>query len=82
MIKINVTYVSRKWYRDVDGKGTLDLRQWRWYFRTYKNVWGFHLRVFGVHFNIREKNATAKLINIFRERYNKDNAKQLHLSGQ
>ena len=35
-----------------------------WYFRTYKFVRGFMLRIFGVHINIRERNATEKLIRI------------------
>ena len=57
-MKINVNYVSRKWY---DNK---NISSWFWYFKPYKYIKGFNMRICGIHFNIREKNATDKLISI------------------
>jgi len=56
-MKINVNYISRKWY----DKATI--KSWFWYFRAYNYIRGFNMRICGVHFNIRENNATQKLIN-------------------
>ncbi len=56
-MKINVNYVSRKWY----DKSTI--KSWFWYFRSYSYIKGFNMRICGVHFNIRENNGTQKLIN-------------------
>ena len=36
--------------------------QWVWMFRKYKYVKGFVMRIFGVYINVRESNATEKLI--------------------
>ena len=55
-MKINVNYVSRKWY----DKSTI--KSWFWYFRSYSYIKGFNMRICGVHFNIRENNGTQKLI--------------------
>ena len=55
---INVNYVSRKWYDNTN------IDQWLWYFKRYAYIKGFNMRICGIHFNIREKNATAKLIAI------------------
>lgn len=55
-MEINVNYVSRKWY------DSTNIGWWFWYFKPYKYIKGFNMRICGVHFNIREKNATAKLI--------------------
>lgn len=56
-MKINVNYVSRKWY----DKETI--KSWFWYFRPYVYIKGFNIRICGAHFNIRENNSTQKLIN-------------------
>jgi hypothetical protein len=56
-MKINVNYVSRKWY----DKSTI--KSWFWYFKPYSYIKGFNIRICGVHFNIRENNDTQKLIN-------------------
>jgi len=60
-MKINVYYTKKIHYKDApDG-----CRQWRFYFERYKFIKGFRMRIFGVYFNVREKNATAKLIKMF-----------------
>jgi len=56
-MKININYVSRKWYN----KTTIN--SWFWYYKPYVNIIGFNTRICGVHFNIKENNATQKLIN-------------------
>ena len=55
-MKININYVSRKWYN----KTTIN--SWFWYYKPYVNIKGFVIRICGIDINIREKNATAKLI--------------------
>ena len=63
-MKINIKYTERKYYRDApDG-----YRQWRFHFHRYKYVRGFVMRIFGWYFNVRENNATVKLIEKFKER--------------
>lgn len=57
-MKVNISYCSTKFY------GKTNITQWMWYFKKYKNVRGFILRVFGVYINIRENNSTEKLIKI------------------
>ena len=42
-------------------------KEWFFYYKQYKNVKGFNLRILGLHFNIREWNATEKLIKLFKE---------------
>lgn len=44
--------------------GNVD-RSWFFMFKKYKNINGFICRICGVYFNIREKNATEKLIKQF-----------------
>jgi len=61
MMKINVSYTSTKWY------DRTNITQWMWMFKRYTHVRGFILRVFGVYINVRENNATEKLIKLFRE---------------
>lgn len=36
--------------------------QWFFYFKKYKNIKGFILRIFGIYINIRERDALKKLI--------------------
>ena len=55
-MKINVNYISTKWYDKTN------IGSWFWYFRPYKFITGFNIRIFGIHFNIREKNGTDKII--------------------
>jgi hypothetical protein len=55
-MKVDITYIKRS--------KSNSFVKWMWYFRTYKFVRGFMLRIFGVHINIRERNATEKLIRI------------------
>ena len=42
-------------------------RHWFWMFKRYTHVQGFIMRIFGFYFNIRENNATEKLIKLFIE---------------
>jgi hypothetical protein len=42
-------------------------RHWFFYFRRYTYVKGFWGRICGVWFNIREKNATEKLLKVWIE---------------
>lgn len=37
---------------------------WIFYFKKYKFIKGFNLRMFGLHFNIREDKALEKLLSI------------------
>jgi hypothetical protein len=64
-MKINISYTSLKWY------DRTNIKQWFWFYKPYKNVRGVIFRICGVYFNIREKNATAKLITLVKERQNK-----------
>lgn len=41
-------------------------RKYFWHFRRYKHVKGFTFRICGWNFNFKEKNATYKLIEIFK----------------
>lgn len=61
-MKITVSFVNPKHYN------ISNIGQWIWYFKKYKFVKGFNIRIFGLHFNIREKNATEKLIFLFKEK--------------
>ena len=57
-MKTDVSYTKRVYYKDAqDG-----LKQWIFYFRKYESIRGFIMRIFGVYFNVREKNARQKLI--------------------
>jgi hypothetical protein len=55
-MKININYCSTKFYDKTN------IAQWMWMFKKYKNVKGFIMRIFGIYFNVRENNATEKLI--------------------
>jgi len=55
-MKINISYISTKHY------DRTNIMQWAWMFKKYKYVSGFIMRIFGVYINVREKNATEKLI--------------------
>jgi len=56
-MKVDINYISTKHF-EIDKLGW-----WAFYFKRYTYIRGFNLRVFGVHFNIRETNATEKLLN-------------------
>lgn len=56
-MKVDVNYVSVKWF-PIDKIGW-----WLFYFKKYTYVKGFNLRILGIHFNVRENDATAKLLN-------------------
>lgn len=58
---IGINYVGRKHY------DATNIGQWMWYFKKYTFVKGFNIRIFGLHFNVREDNATQKLIEIGRK---------------
>lgn len=47
-MKIDITWINPKIY-PINKIG-----QWVWYFRQYKYLRGFNVRLFGFHFNIRE----------------------------
>jgi len=55
-MKLNISYISRKHY------DKSNINQWTWYFNTYKHVRGFTMRILGIHINVRENNATNKII--------------------
>lgn len=55
-IKINIYYMSYRKYGVYCGS------QWFFYFKKYKNIKGFILRIFGIYINIRERDALKKLI--------------------
>ena len=55
-MKININYCSIKNYNKTN------ITQWVWMFKRYKYVKGFIMRIFGVYINVRESNATDKLI--------------------
>lgn len=57
-MKINIGYCSINYY---DKK---TIYQWFWKYRKYKYVKGFFFRIFGFYINIRENNATEKLIKL------------------
>lgn len=57
-MKIDVKFISTKYY------DRTNIGQWFWYFKPYTFVNGFIMRIFGVYFNVREDNATEKLIEI------------------
>lgn len=37
---------------------------WFFYFRKYRYIKGFNIRLFGIHVNLRDKDSTNKLIHI------------------
>lgn len=59
-MKININYISIKHY------DRTNIMQWVWWFDKYKYIKGFKIRLFGVYINVRENNATEKLIKISR----------------
>jgi hypothetical protein len=61
-MKININYCSAKHYDETN------IMQWMWMFKRYKYVKGFIMRIFGVYINVRESNATEKLIKISHSR--------------
>lgn len=60
-MEINISYCSTKHY------SKNDIIHWVWMFKKYKNIKGFIFRFFGIYFNVRENNATEKLIKKFRD---------------
>ena len=57
-MKVNVSYISPKYY------DRSNIIQWVWWFERYRYIKGFKMRIFGIYVNVREKNATAKLIKL------------------
>lgn len=43
------------------------ISDWMFYFRRYKNVKGYVLRLFGFQFNVRERDTLNKLLNKAKE---------------
>lgn len=60
-MKIDISYISTKYY------DRTNIVQWMFMFKRYTAVRGFIMRVFGIYFNVRENNATEKLIKLFIE---------------
>ena len=58
-MKINVSYISTKYY------DRTNIIQWMFMFKRYTAVKGFIMRIFGLYVNVRENNATEKLIKLF-----------------
>lgn len=42
---------------------------WIIFFRKYRFIKGFAFRLFGFHFNVRERGAKYKLIKLWKQRY-------------
>lgn len=61
-----VTYISTTHYNKSN------IIYWIWYFRKYKFIKGFTFRIFGINFNIKENNATQKLLFKWRRLLNVD----------
>lgn len=55
-MKINVNYISTSHYNRTN------IGQWMWMFKRYAFARGFIVRIFGIYINVRENNATEKLI--------------------
>lgn len=55
-MKINISYISTKHY------DRTNITQWVWMFKRYTYVKGFRMQIFGIYINVRENNATEKLI--------------------
>jgi hypothetical protein len=55
-MEVNISYIS------INDYNWTNIGCWIWYFRPYKFIRGFNFRIFGIHFNIREKNSFQKLI--------------------
>ncbi len=60
-MKTSISFTPIKYYnwKNID--------QWIWHFHTYKSIKGFILRIFGIYINVRENDATEKLITKFHE---------------
>lgn len=54
-MKISIYYVRWGWFPK-------SKKQWFFYYKPYTHVRGINIRFFGWHFNIRENNATEKII--------------------
>lgn len=66
-MEINVNYTSTKYY------DRTNIIQWIWYYKPYTHIRGFIVRIFGVYINVRENNASEKLMAIWNKRYNNKN---------
>jgi hypothetical protein len=60
-MNIDIKYIEREYFSD-SGK----IWKWVFYFKKYNHIKGFNLRLFGVHFNIRERRGTEKLIEMLK----------------
>lgn len=63
-MKINISFTPYSKYKKLCGNVDFN---WYFMYNKYKNVNGFICRIFGIYFNIRENNATEKLIKQFRD---------------
>lgn len=61
-MQINLYYISTKHYT------WRSINQWMFWFSRYNYIKGFKMRIFGVYINVREDNATQKLLKIAHER--------------
>lgn len=59
-MKINIYYISTKHY------DRTNIAQWMWMFERYTHVKGLKMRILGIYINVRENNATYKLIKLFK----------------
>ncbi len=55
-MKIDITYISTRHY------DRTNIHAWFFGFKRYKFVRGFIIRFCGIYINVREQNATQKLI--------------------
>lgn len=60
-MKVDINYISTKHFP------INKLGWWTFYFKRYTYIGGFNLRIFGIHFNIREAHATEKLLNFSKQ---------------
>lgn len=68
-VRITIDYVSLKHYKESSFKSVLKF--WVFYFKRYKFVKGFTLRVFGLNFNIREGGFLEKILKMNYEKNTK-----------
>lgn len=66
-MKITVNYISPFAFKTINTYKFKTILNWIYWFRKYEYVSGFMIRLFGIHVDVREKNATEKLIKLARE---------------
>lgn len=60
-MKINVSF------QKPFGSKINEIKQWIWMFKWYTACYGFITRIFGVYINVRENDATNKILEAIRK---------------